>query len=82
MVIHPESGKAVPDAHLQIAAMKLMMDVMDRAERLAPGWSVKSAPVEEIQAAVERMRDEVREAEEQAEAERERERGEDQEDAP
>ena len=77
VVIHPETGKVVPDASLQVSAMKLMMDVMDRVQRIVDIRVVATTPLEELQEVIKRIRDEVREAEEQADAEREGDKEED-----
>ena len=68
LVIHPETGEPLPDAALRIAAIKLLLRVTEEMRRLPA--VTRPATVEEINAAVERLRAKVAEAERQAEAAR------------
>jgi hypothetical protein len=68
LVLHPETGEPLPDAALKVAALKLLLRVTEEMRRLPA--VVASVTVEEINAAVEKVRAEVAEAERQAEAER------------
>jgi hypothetical protein len=64
--IHPETGEPLPDAALKVAALKLLLRVTEEMRRL-PVFPLP-ATTEEINAAVEKVRAEVVEAERQAEA--------------
>ena len=68
LVIHPETGEPLPDAALRLAAVKLLLRVTEEMRRL-PAVAMP-ATVEEINAALEKLRAKVAEAERQAEAER------------
>jgi hypothetical protein len=71
VVTHPQTGP-VPDVSLQMAALKMMMEVMTRAQHVADSLAARlPATVEEVHEAAERIRTEIREAERQAEAARE-----------
>ncbi len=62
MVTDPDTGKPLPDMELQLSAIRLLLEVNEHARRIC----AMPATLADIEAALERLRAEIAEAEREA----------------